>query len=425
MAIYPATNNEEAIALNIQNSEQFHQILQGDIDAEITTYEGLGKIPSVAKAMNEAAAYRLPTAWVDGETELDLLQPRRFDGDVYVPITVPAPLGASPDNTYWRLYRPAVAIQQITETRSGSDIISGNQLPLADITYIPNTNNIMVFVNRSLYVSGVDYTEPSSARIDFIAGSIPDTDDEIFVVSGASTTNVLNPAFSGTTIRSWRFSGNGGSTYDILGADSDLPEAYIVRVDGVDLEPTLNYTVDSNAGTISFTDDLGNPQTYDSSQRINVLGIGQVVTVTTVTDGVETPASTEVGQVAAFSSTDGQALTNTGVFIDTNNNIYGHGATVIEVDTATYTITEADNGKIIHFRNNGGCLVDLPGTEIPYVSNIQFVAVQFGTSPVTFQETLGSVIRARDGFLTSGGQYSTMSAYRHNSTDWIVIGGEV
>ena len=277
MAIYPATTNEEAIALNIQNSEQFHQILQGDIDAEITTYEGLGKIPSVAKAMNEAAAYRLPTTWVDGETELDLLQPRRFDGDVYVPVTVPAPLGASPDNTYWRLYRPTVAIQQITETRSGSDIISGNQLPLADITYIPNTNNIMVFVNRSLYVSGVDYTEPSSTRIDFIAGSIPDTDDEIFVVSGASTTNVLNPAFSGTTIRSWRFSGTGASTYNILGADSDLPEAYIVRVDGVDLEPTLNYTVDSDAGTISFTDDLGNPQTYDASQRINVLGIGQVV----------------------------------------------------------------------------------------------------------------------------------------------------
>lgn len=170
-----------------------------------------------------------------------------------------------------------MAIYQVTETRTGADIISGNQLPLETITYLPNTNNIMVFVNRSLYVSRVDYTEPSSTRIDFEAGSIPDSDDEIYVVSGASTTNVLNPAFSGTTIRSWRFSGTGASTYNILGADTDLPEAYIVRVDGVDLEPTLNYTVDSDAGTISFTDDLGNPETYDSSQRINVLGIGQVV----------------------------------------------------------------------------------------------------------------------------------------------------
>lgn len=275
--VYPATTNAEAVDLNIQNANQFHQILQGDIDAEINTYEGLGKIPSVAKAMNEAAAYRVPTLWVDGETELDLLQPRLFNNDVYVPITVPAPLGASPDNTKWRLYRPAVAIQQITETRSGSDIISGNQLPLADITYIPQTNNIMVFVNRSLMVSGVDYTEPSTSRIDFISGSIPDADDEIFVIAGTSTTNVISPAFSGTTIRSWRFSGTGASTYDVLGADTDLPEAYIVRVDGVDLEPTLNYAVDSTAGTISFTDDLGDPQTYDSSQRINVLGIGQVI----------------------------------------------------------------------------------------------------------------------------------------------------
>lgn len=277
MAIYPATTNEEAVDLNIQNANQFHMILQGSIETEITTYQGLGKIPSVAKAMNEAAAYRVPLLWSDGDTELDLLQPRRFNEDTYVPVIVPAPMDASPDNTYWRLYRPSVAFQQITEKRSGSDIISGNQLPLADVTYIPNTNNILVFVNRSLYISGVDYTEPSTSRIDFISGSIPDSDDEIFVIAGESTTNVINPAFSGTTIRSWRFSGDGSSTYDILGADSDLPEAYIVRVDGVDLEPTLNYTVDSDAGTISFTDDLGDPQTYDSNQRINVLGIGQVV----------------------------------------------------------------------------------------------------------------------------------------------------
>lgn len=275
--VYPATTNAEAVDLNIQNANQFHQVLQGDIDTEISTYEGLGKIPSVAKAMNEAAAYRVPTLWVDGETELDLLQPRLYNNDVYVPITVPAPLGAVPDNTFWRLYRPSVAIQQITETRSGADIISGNQLPLADITYIPNTNNIMVFVNRSLMISGVDYTEAASSRIDFTAESIPETTDEIFVIAGVSTTNVISPAFSGATIRSWRFSGTGASTYNVLGADSNLPEAYIVRVDGVDLEPTLNYTVDSVAGTISFTDDLGNPQTYDSSQRINVLGVGQVI----------------------------------------------------------------------------------------------------------------------------------------------------
>lgn len=421
-AVYPATTNGEAVDLNIQNANQFHLILQGDINEEITTYEGLGKIPSVAKAMNEAAAYRIPTLWVDGETEVDLLQPRLFNNDVYVPISVPAPLGASPDNTYWRLYRPAVAIQQITETRSGSDIISGNQLPLADITYIPETNNIMVFVNRSLMVSGVDYTEPSSSRIDFETGSIPETDDEIFVIAGASTTNVLNPAFSGTTIRSWRFSGTGASTYDILGADSDLPEAYIVRVDGVDLEPTLNYTVDSDAGTISFTDDLGDPQTYDSNQRINVLGIGQVV-VTDI-EGVQGPSTSDEGEIPAFTGTTGDSIKNTSLRVDSSNNFYGHGARIKEVATSTYTIQEDDSGKILHFTDAGGCLVTAPGTSLVYNSNIQCVLVDIGGGTVTVQaDGVDSVVNSSGGLLSSAQQYAEMALYRYSSTEWI-LGGE-
>ena len=53
--VYPASNNAEAIALNISNANQFYTVLQGSIDDFIPTYEGNGEIPSVAKALNEAA----------------------------------------------------------------------------------------------------------------------------------------------------------------------------------------------------------------------------------------------------------------------------------------------------------------------------------------------------------------------------------
>lgn len=420
--VYPATTNAEAVDLNIQNANQFHTILQGDINAEINTYEGLGRIPSVAKAMNEAAAYRIPTPWVNGETELDLLQPRRFNNDVYVPITVPAALGATPDNTLWRLYRPSVAFQQITETRSGADIISGNQLPLADITYIPDSNNITVFVNRSLVLSGKDYSEPSSARIDFEPDSIPDPEDEIFIVSGASTTNVLNPAFSGTTIRSWRFSGTGASTYNILGADSDLPEAYIVRVDGVDLEPTLNYTVDADAGTISFTDDLGDPQTYDVNQRINVLGIGQVVV--TDMEGVAGPSTSTDGEVPVYSGTTGNEVTNSPLRVDVSGNFYGHGAKIKTISGTTYTIQEDDSGKILHFTNPLNITVTVPGTSLTYNSNVQCVLVQLGDGTITVEEDgVDSVLNSSGSLFSSAQPYAELALYRYSSTEWL-LGGE-
>lgn len=102
--VYPASNNQQAIDLNISNANQFFTILQGGIDDFIPTYEGNGEIPSVAKALNEAAAYKVPLAWQTTGEETDLLQPREYNGDIYVPLSVPAPFSGAPSNSFWRLY---------------------------------------------------------------------------------------------------------------------------------------------------------------------------------------------------------------------------------------------------------------------------------------------------------------------------------
>lgn len=121
--VYPATNNSEAIELNISNANQFFTILQGGVDDYIQTYEGNGEIPSVAKALHEAAAYKTPLAWQTSGEETDLLQPRLFNGDIYVPLSVPAPFNAAPDSAYWRMYSTrsaGVSVDNQTFTGDGT-----------------------------------------------------------------------------------------------------------------------------------------------------------------------------------------------------------------------------------------------------------------------------------------------------------------
>jgi len=57
---------------------------------------------------------------------------------------------------------------------------------------------------------------------------------------------------SGVVIDSWSGTTDGGATYDITGAVLDDANGYIVSLDGVLQQPDVDFTVDINAGTITF-----------------------------------------------------------------------------------------------------------------------------------------------------------------------------
>jgi len=161
--IYPASNNQQAIDLNISNANQFFTILQGGIDDFIPTYEGNGEIPSVAKALNEAAAYKVPLAWTTTGEETDLLQPRIFNEDIYVPLTVPAPFSTAPSNEFWRLYSEKTAQVLIdTLTFTGDGVTTDFSIPS------------MVVDDPSAYLVSVDgvYQRPT---IDYTVNVSTDT----------------------------------------------------------------------------------------------------------------------------------------------------------------------------------------------------------------------------------------------------------
>lgn len=101
---YPAVNFNDAVELNIFNANQFHLVMQGDINTDVITYEGNGVIPSVQKALHNMAVYKTPTLWVIGEEQTDLVQPRLYEDFIFVPISVPQILGTFPTDAGWKLY---------------------------------------------------------------------------------------------------------------------------------------------------------------------------------------------------------------------------------------------------------------------------------------------------------------------------------
>lgn len=129
---YPAETFSEAVDLAVTASNQLRNFVNGDINTTVDTEEG-GVIPSVAKALNEAAAYKTPIPWVNGETQADLMQPRDFNGTVYVPRKVPVTLGVSPttgNSGEWR-FGPAELLRDELAAAGGVSMV-GNAAAVFD-----------------------------------------------------------------------------------------------------------------------------------------------------------------------------------------------------------------------------------------------------------------------------------------------------
>ena len=180
--VYPATSNSEAIELNISNANQFFTILRGGPDDSIPTFEGFGEVPSVAKALAEAAAYKTPLPWQTTGTQSDILQPRVFNDEIYVPLKSPASFGTTPSSSDWRLLTPYSIVTQIVNLFNTDELTSRIlDLSSQSLQYSPGTGNLVVFVGREFQVPGVDYNEISTTAIEFTYDPTANTDITIII----------------------------------------------------------------------------------------------------------------------------------------------------------------------------------------------------------------------------------------------------
>ncbi|MDB4311867.1 hypothetical protein N9937_00415 [bacterium] len=121
---YPVDNIDDAVDLLIEDGNKFGEVLRGSTETTITVEGGI--IPSVAKALKDAAAYKTPLPWDTGQVEGDLLQPRTKDGATYVPLGVPVFMDSTVNNTFWRLFTAAAT----TGINVFDDVATMKQAPL-------------------------------------------------------------------------------------------------------------------------------------------------------------------------------------------------------------------------------------------------------------------------------------------------------
>jgi hypothetical protein len=122
---------------------------------------------------------------------------------------------------------------------------------------------------------------------------------------------------------------------------------------------------------------------------------------------VDGPGSSIDNTIPRFEGTDGRTLQDSGVVIDDDDNLYGHGAGINAQTGTTYTLTAADNGKVVTLTNASAITVTLPQTSTTALAaGFQCVLIQRGGGQATVAKEGSDTIESRDSKVSLTGQHS-------------------
>lgn len=100
----------------------------------------------------------------------------------------------------------------------------------------------------------------------------------------------------------------------------------------------------------------------------------------------------------------------------------------IVTKTASYTLTAADNGKIVEMNVAAGNTLTLPETSTEALpAGFQVAVVQIGAGQVTVAKEGSDTIKSKDSNLKLTGQYSVATIYKRTAgspNDWF-LGGDL
>ncbi|MEK9909115.1 MAG: hypothetical protein VW498_02005 [Candidatus Thalassarchaeaceae archaeon] len=96
------------------------------------------------------------------------------------------------------------------------------------------------------------------------------------------------------------------------------------------------------------------------------------------------PGSSTDNSITRFDGTSGGSVQNSGVTIDDNDNMYGHGSASNAQSGTTYTLTASDNGKIVTLSNASAITLTLPETSTETLAvGFSCMIIQRGAGQVT------------------------------------------
>ncbi len=140
------------------------------------------------------------------------------------------------------------------------------------------------------------------------------------------------------------------------------------------------------------------------------------------------PASATDNSVVRYSTTTGKLVQDSGVTIDDDDNLYGHGAKVNAQTGTPYTLTASDNGKVVTLDNASAITLTLPQTSTEtIVQGFQCVLIAKGAGQVTVVKEGSDTILSKgsDLKLSAQGSVATVIKTTAGSPNAWFLGGDL
>lgn len=237
---------------------------------------------------------------------------------------------------------------------------------------------------------------------DSVSGTLPTlADEETMAWDAATNAFVAGPTVTDIEDAATNASAAASSATDAQTAETaaetaqGLAEAAQAAAEAVESSLTLPTAVaDSflrrNAGNTAY-------ETKTASEVKTAIGAGDA----------SGPGSSTDNSVMRFDGTGGKTAQDSGVTIDDDDNLYGHGAGLNAQVGTTYTLTATDNGKVVTLNNASAITLTVPQTSTEALAaGFQCAIVQLGAGQVTVAKEGSDTIASKDSNLKLTGQYS-------------------
>lgn len=281
-----------------------------------------------------------------------------------------------------------------------------NVSPVTETTWVEGTHYTLTGAGDAsggtvtVSTSPTDYTPQSGEKV-IVKRSAAETQGSAFPAAGAFPSATVEQALDLLTMLVQQHSEEIARA--LLFAETSSTSGVTVP------EPTANRLLGWNAaGT-----DLENKAAADValttvSAFINtLLDDADASTARDTLAACDRPGGSTDNAVIRADGTDGESVQATGVVIDDDDNLHGHGAKVNAQVGTTYTLTASDNGKVVTLNNASAITLTLPQTSTEALAaGFQCVLVQRGAGQVTVAKEGSDTIESKDSNLKLTGQHS-------------------
>ena len=228
---------------------------------------------------------------------------------------------------------------------------------------------------------------------------------------------------------------SGDYTFSQIGGsigETQVPESAVTQHEGA-LSVTLSQVTDSGAaagkGVTGADGDAvtGTPGTSGNVPEWNsdgdIVDSGKAASdIGTGSGSVSGPGSSTDNALARYDGTGGGALQNSGVLVDDDDNLFGHGQK-IDFKTSDFTLAAADAGKNLDVAKGSAATVTVPSnSNVTLPVGYSVGIVQADGNAVTVGGQSGVTIQSKGGLTSTNGQWSAATLYKRATDEWVLVG---